>query len=116
MVDRPGQAFDEPAAPPRQPVAVVEPDLGAQVAHRLGIPVGPGAQHPQVGVAHRRTGPIAGVRAVAHTTHRERTVPFGELAGTRIPVAVPTHIVCHLSFAAGAALYKMLTAPPEGTP
>lgn len=62
-----------------------------------------------VGVYHlthlvNHLGPIAAVRAVAHTTHRERTVPFGDLAGTKIPMAVPSHIVCHLSFAAGAQI------------
>ncbi|MEN9384299.1 MAG: hypothetical protein RL323_1442 [Pseudomonadota bacterium] len=46
-------------------------------------------------------GPVASVRAVAHTTHRERTVPLGERQGQKIPVAVPTHIVCHLDFVNG---------------
>jgi len=60
-----------------------------------------------VGVYHlthlvNHLGPIASVRAVAHTTHRERTVPFGDHAGQKIPVAVPTHIVSHLAFASGA--------------
>jgi predicted dehydrogenase len=60
-----------------------------------------------VGVYHlthlvHHLGPIASVRAVAHTTHKVRTIPFGERAGQTLAVTVPTHIVSHLDFAAGA--------------
>ena len=60
-----------------------------------------------VGVYHlshlvHHLGPIVEVRAVAHRTHAVRTVPLGERAGQQIPVAVPTHIVSHLSFGVGA--------------
>lgn len=46
-------------------------------------------------------GPVASVRAVAHTTHRERIIPLGERQGQKIAVAVPTHIVSHLDFVCG---------------
>lgn len=60
-----------------------------------------------VGVYHlshlvHHLGPVASVRGVAHTTHTQRVVPFGPLKGKKIPVAVPTHIVSHLSFVSGA--------------
>lgn len=60
-----------------------------------------------VGVYHlshlvHHLGPVASVRCVAHTTHSTRVVPFGDLKGQKIPVAVPTHIVSHLSFGSGA--------------
>lgn len=46
-------------------------------------------------------GPVASVRAVAHTTHSERIIPLGERRGQTIAVAVPTHIVTHLDFVRG---------------
>lgn len=60
-----------------------------------------------VGVYHlshlvHHLGPVAEVRGVTHLTHPVRTVPLGERQGQQIPVAVPTHIISHLTFASGA--------------
>jgi predicted dehydrogenase len=49
-------------------------------------------------------GPVASVSGSAHTTYTTRVIPLGDNAGKKIPVAVPTHIVTHLSFASGAQI------------
>jgi predicted dehydrogenase len=49
-------------------------------------------------------GPVASVSGVAHTTHTTRVIPFGDNAGRKVPVAVPTHVVSHLQFAGGAQI------------
>ena len=49
-------------------------------------------------------GPVASVSGSAHTTHTTRVIPFGDNAGKTIEVDVPTHVVCHLSFASGAEI------------
>ena len=47
-------------------------------------------------------GPVASVRGVAHTTHATRVIPFGDNAGKKIHVEVPTHVTSYLGFAGGA--------------
>ena len=49
-------------------------------------------------------GPVASVSGTAHTTHGTRVIPFGDHVGQTIAVAVPTHVVSHLSFAGGAQI------------
>jgi predicted dehydrogenase len=49
-------------------------------------------------------GPVLEAGGSARMTKRERVVPFGDRAGHRIRVEVPTHIVLHLHFAQGAAV------------
>ncbi|MEU8036467.1 Gfo/Idh/MocA family oxidoreductase [Streptosporangium sp. NPDC049078] len=48
-------------------------------------------------------GPVARVAAVSRRARDERVVGSGPKAGTRIPVAVPTHTTTLLEFAAGQA-------------
>ena len=47
-------------------------------------------------------GPVASVSGTAQTTHRTRVIPFGDNAGQKIAVGVPTYVVSHLLFASGA--------------
>src|SRR5208337_528580 len=49
-------------------------------------------------------GPVASVSGVATRTRSERVVTSKPLAGTRIPVEVPTHVTGALLFANGAAV------------
>ncbi|MEU3166509.1 Gfo/Idh/MocA family oxidoreductase [Streptosporangium sp. NPDC006930] len=48
-------------------------------------------------------GPVARVAAVSRRARDERVVGSGPKAGTRVPVAVPTHTTALLEFAAGQA-------------
>ena len=66
-----------------------------------------------VGVYHlthlvNHFGPVRSVRALAHKTHKVRTIPLGERAGQTLKVALDTHVVAHLDFKSGPQI--VLTA------